>query len=587
MGSSDRRKTAEVGRQVMHENADRQENRKLESEISYQALHESTSLMIKIEVQEKLNIKYISPNVHDVLGYALEDFESNRITLEDIVHLEDMPRLMMRCACFTPSKNKPLEYRLVTSDGKVHWVEERVTVQQDQKGNIISYQGILLDINHRKILEEKYKHMAYFDKLTGLYNHTQTLEKLKSTIAATYQGEYQLAIIFFGIERFSLVNSTYGREIGDTLLQGVAERIGKYTIKREEFAGRIYADKFLVAVLRENEAELEQVIMSIWADINDYLQEYSIRLNVGYTIYEPLNQEVQDIEQLITQAEMAKHEAKHYREGFPTLYSQEIGFKMVKRAAVGTDLINGINRQEFKIVYQPIVHATSKEMVYVEALIRWDHPVYGRLSPHEFIPIAEDTGLIIPLEKWLFKEIFKQLKSWQAAGVPHLGISINISSAQFNNEYFIDELEELRDLYGCSPEYIQLEITESTLIRDLSKTRDIMTKLKEKGYKLAIDDFAIAHSSLHYIKNLVVDTIKIDRSFVMHIHEDKQSYEIVKSLVSLAQNLDLTVIVEGVEVIEQVKVLEALACDHLQGYFFSRPVPENEIVEIYRIHQLI
>ncbi|MEH7335043.1 EAL domain-containing protein [Neobacillus drentensis] len=465
-----------------------------------------------------------------------------------------------------------LEFQVKRLDGEMIDVEMASTP--------ILYEGrfavqvVGRDITKRKKAEKTIKTMAYFDTLTGLPNRNRFRQQLNKVLKR--QGEKMLAVLFLDLDRFKIINDTKGHTIGDIILQKVAGKL-EMAVESEGFVSRQGGDEFIILledINREKASEIAGRILNEFAhplEVNN--QEFFVSPSIGISIYPD---DGTDEETLIKNADIAMYKAKESGKNNFQFYSSQLNGISIRKMELENGLRKALEQDQLKLFYQPQMSLTTGEVVGIEALLRWHHPEHGFISPSEFIPLAEETGLIVPIGKWVLKEACEQRKRWEIAGHRDFPIAVNVSVRQFEDDHLIEFISTLLDDIDLMASQLELEITES-IMQNLENSTIILNQLKELGVLLSIDDFGTGYSSLSYLKHLPIDKIKIDKSFVDDILYHSNQGMMVKTIIDMGLNLNFTVIAEGIEKEEQVSFLKNNACDIGQGYLFSKPLPADQL----------
>ncbi|MBS1169268.1 MAG: diguanylate cyclase/phosphodiesterase with sensor(s) [Burkholderiaceae bacterium] len=446
-----------------------------------------------------------------------------------------------------------------------------------QAGNI----WVIDDITERKQAEEKINHLAFFDQLTGLPNRVLLQDRLKQAMASSQRSGSYGALLLIDLDYFKTLNDTLGHDKGDLLLIQVALRLTQ-CVRKEDTVARLGGDEFVVvlASLSESQSEaasrIELVCEKIIAALNTPydLKEtsYSITSSIGASLF--LGQQT-EIDTLLKQADLAMYKAKDVGRNSLLFFDPDMAREVLKRVSLQNELREAVQKQQFVLHYQ--VQLAGSQMTGVEVLLRWQHPERGLVSPGEFIPVMEETGLIFSVGQWVLKTACQQLAEWaRQPDMSHFTVAVNISAHQLNHENFVDQVLKALELSGAPPQRLKLELTESSLVNNVEDTIGKMTALKAKGVGFLLDDFGTGYSSLSYLKRLPLDQLKIDQSFIRDILIDPNDAAIAKMIVILAESLGLGVIAEGVETEAQRNYLTQLGCHAYQGYLFSRPLPLHE-----------
>ncbi|MCH7998066.1 MAG: EAL domain-containing protein [Chloroflexi bacterium] len=484
------------------------------------------------------------------------------------------------------------------NDGSVHHVDDEVfwrrdgtsfpveyasTPILDERGELAGAVVTFRDITERKQAEETIKHLAYHDALTNLANRTMFEDRLVVTLAQARRKRRMAAVMFLDLDQFKVVNDTVGHALGDRLLQSVAERLTGL-VRDGDTVARVGGDEFTLLL-----AEVERVeeVAEVAERVLDALRqpwvlnghEFRITTSIGIAMF-PSDGE--DADSLLSNADTAMYRAKDQGRDNYKLYTPAMNARIVERLALENSLRHGLERGEFLVYYQPQVDIASGKIVGMEALVRWQHPERGLVFPAEFIPVAEETGLIVPLGEWVLRTACAQNKAWQEAGFPPMRMAVNLSARQFQQRDLIEEVDEVLKETGLEARWLQLEITEGVAMQDVESNIAVLRKLREMGVQIAIDDFGTGHSSLSYLSRLPIDVIKIDQSFVQDMTTDPNDAAIARSIIVMAHNLKLKVIAEGVETEEQLAFLKKRRCDEMQGYLFSKPAPAEAFEEMLK-----
>jgi diguanylate cyclase (GGDEF)-like protein len=449
------------------------------------------------------------------------------------------------------------------------------------------------EIAERKSAEERISHMAYYDRLTGLPNRHLLQDRLEMSISQNERHEQISAILFLDIDDFKRINDTLGHSTGDLLLTELADRlntciratdtVARKTIydNEESTVSRLGGDEFTILASNINAspgaARVAQRVMSEVSHpftIGD--NELFITISMGIAI---CPNDGKDVDTLLKNADTAMYHAKSKGKNNFQFYEESMNAMLMKRLELEGDLRHAIHGDELLLHYQPRIDAHTRRISSMEALVRWERPGKGLVSPGEFIPVAEDTGLIVPLGEWVLEHACRQNKEWQDAGLPPISISVNISGKQFQEDNFLKNISNIIEDSSLDPKWIELEITENVLMHHAQITAEILHEIKEMGVRLSMDDFGTGYSSFNYLKSFPLDIIKIDKTFIDEIPQNPNDAAIVNAIISMAHNLNLHVVAEGVELEQQQIFLRDHGCDEIQGYYYSRPLPAKEFAE--------
>jgi diguanylate cyclase (GGDEF)-like protein len=439
------------------------------------------------------------------------------------------------------------------------------------------------DISKRKMDEEELKYRATHDMLTGLPNRVLLLDRLAQAIASAKRHHLKAVVIFVDLDNFKIVNDALGHGIGDSLLKMVAARF-TLLLRSTDTLARLGGDEFIVVLpdlenIKSIPQFLDRVLKDIAQPYNIDGHEVNISCSLGFSIY-PDNGE--DTETLLKTADNAMYQAKESGKNTFKFFTGEMQTHVSKRMEVENDLRHALINKEFFLEYQPKLDIKSNKLVGFEALVRWKHPKYGIIPPNDFIPIAEETGLIIPLGKWVLETACKQNKAWQSGGLVPLCMSVNISSRQCKEKNLFGIIKGILDGTGLESQYLELELTESLAMSNPKEFMKLLLQFKKLGIKTSIDDFGTGYSSLNYLRQFPVNCLKIDQSFIREIETKTGDLSIVKAIVSLGHSLNMSVIAEGVETKEQLLQLQAEECDEIQGFYLSRPISAKKMTEFQK-----
>ena len=479
------------------------------------------------------------------------------------------------------------EYQL-TMDNTVHFYEARI--MRSREDEVLA---IIRDISDRKSAEKKVIQLAYYDNLTGLPNRVLLRDRLEQAELRARRNNKKVAIMFLDLDRFKNINDTLGHNIGDLLLQSVADRIRKSLRKtdcvmREKkermktTVARIGGDEF--TILLTDISSIHHVIMIANRLLNSLKRpfilgthEVYITASIGIAIY-PTDSE--DADTLMKYADIAMYHAKDLGRNNVQFYTESMNTAAIERFNMENQLRKALSNNEFILHYQPQVNVQKGIITGLEALIRWEHPEAGLVYPDAFIPLAEETSLILPIGEWVLHAACSQMRTWIARGLPFERIGINISNIQFRQNNFLEMISHTLEKTGLDPHNLELELTESCMMEQVEKSASVLRELRDMGVCITIDDFGTGYSSLSYLNRLPINCLKIDRSFTKDIAHDPDSKSIVKAIIAMAHNMDLKVIAEGIETEQQCLLLQEYGCDVMQGYYFSRALPGEEIISL-------
>lgn len=468
-----------------------------------------------------------------------------------------------------------IEHR-ITVDGEIRWVEERAELEFDEAGNCRVGVGTVQDITERKRAQERIGLLTNFDPLTGLPNRTQLNTRICYAINLAKRSHAQLALVFLDLDHFKDINDTLGHSVGDALLIELADRM-RHTLREEDTVARLGGDEFIILLPDVDAHGAEFVAQKLLDAISKPypIEHYNLSLtaSIGIALY-PYDGE--DLETLSRSADTAMYRAKQEGRHDYRFFTPEMQASSARNLQLVHALRHALDLEQIQVYYQPQVSMVDGHIIGVEALLRWQHPELGMVSPGEFIPVAEDSGLILPIGEWVLRNAVRQVNAWREQGLASLIIAVNLSAVQFRHPDLPDLVTRILDEVGLPPEFLELELTEGVAMNNPEGAIAVITNLHERGIRMSIDDFGTGYSSLSYLKKFKVYKLKIDRSFVRDISTDPEDKAIVRAVISLAKSLGLKTIAEGVETTGQLAFLQEQGCDELQGYLFSPPVPAEQ-----------
>jgi diguanylate cyclase (GGDEF)-like protein/PAS domain S-box-containing protein len=525
---------------------------------------------------------YISPACEQMLGFSADQLKENPLRLIRSVHSGDRLRVYKarKAAAF---RQYDETYRIVRQDGAIRWIRDRAFPVRDAANQVYRIAGIAEDITERKEAEEKLVHMAHFDGLTGLPNRVLFHDRLGQLLAQAQRRGRMVAVMFLDLDRFKVANDTLGHGIGDLLLKQVAERLSE-CVRVGDTVGRMSGDEFSIILCDLHSAEdarlAAQKILGVFAApfMLEHHEVY-VTASIGISMY-PADSD--DGDALIKDADTAMYRAKDSGRNNFQFFTREMNSRAMHRLDLENSLRRALERREFLVYYQPKANLESGEITGFEALLRWRRPDHGLVLPGEFVPLLEETGMIVPVGEWIVGAVCAQLKAWAAAGCRALPVAINLSARQFAAKDLGITAKRILEEYGVDPRLIEMEITESSLMANTGEAEQTLEYLNALGVRLTIDDFGTGYSSLSYLKRFPLDALKIDRSFIRDITFDIDDATITRAVISMAHNLGLKVVAEGVETEAQLAFLAANGCDEMQGFFFSQPLPAAVCTELLR-----
>ena len=568
----------------LREAAERANRRRAEealrdNERRFRSLIEHSSDIITV-LDGSGKILYESPSIERLLGHRPGELIGT--LLEEYVHPEDRHALAAAIAASSPASGAvAAEFRMRQQTGEWRFLEASVSNLLEN----VEVGGVVLnsrDITARKQDEETIRHLAYFDALTRLPNRTLFNDRLAQALAhARRRGARGLAVMFLDLDRFKTINDTLGHGAGDELLRTLASRLTG-ALREEDTVARLSGDEFMFVLPDVDDVEAaarvaRKILEEVAVPFRIHGHELHVTASIGITM---VPTDGTDAETLIRNADTAVHRAKKQGGNTYQLYAPAMNAIAFKRLLLENSLRHAVDREELELHYQPLVSLKDGTIVGSEALIRWNHPELGLVSPLEFIPLAEETGLIVPLTQWVLRTSCAQMRSWREAGLPIETVSVNISAERFNTSDLPAAVAEALSATGLDGRHLCLELTESVMMENAEESIATLDELKKLGVKISIDDFGTGYSSLSYLKRLPIDTLKIDQSFVRNMPVDADDAAIAMLIISMAHNLQLSVVAEGVETEEQMSTLRSQRCDVMQGYLVSRPLPATDMTAL-------
>jgi diguanylate cyclase (GGDEF)-like protein/PAS domain S-box-containing protein len=521
---------------------------------------------------------YLSERWREMVGMVDQTFSLSPEEWFSRVHLSDLPQLKVDIAAQAAGSRSHFhsEHRLRHSEGFFIWVLCRGIVVRDTEGRALRIAGSMTDITARKDLEERLRREAQFDSLTTLPNRSYATDLLRRAIArAKRNREQQFGVLFLDCDRFKVVNDSLGHHAGDSLLRLVAGRLNG-CVRPGDVVARLGGDEFVVILEGvKDEAEAITVAERIQHSLAQpfYLdgRELFMSVSVGIAMSQP---GVERPEDYLRDADLAMYRAKLHGRARHEVFRADMRAGAVLQMSLENDLRHSMDRGELRVMYQPIWSLASGRIVGFEALVRWDHPTHGAMQPADFIPIAEETGLILPLGEWVLRQAAQRLAHWNTKVVADdpIWVSVNVAARQLTHPGLVEIVKNAIAETGIEASRLKLEITESMIMADAVAAVGALEQLKTLGIHLLMDDFGTGHASLSYLHRLPISTIKIDRYFVGRIDSNSECLEIVRTILSLSRSLSMDVVAEGVENGAQREVLQSLGCEYVQGYLLSPPL---------------
>ncbi|MFK2826934.1 EAL domain-containing protein [Bacillus sp. B190/17] len=548
------------------------------SEEKYRLITENSSDLISV-IDPEGSFRYVSPSHAAWLGHHLSELQSSQ--LFHWVHEEDQSSLRNEIELLSAKRRTSarVEFRIRTSKNKYKDMETRINPVWDEEGKVKKLVLVMRDVTERKKSERLIYHLAYHDTLTDLPNRRLFMNRLQKEVDQAKRSSSRLAVMFIDLDRFKHVNDSWGHESGDFILTEAAQRIQR-ALRSTDVVARLGGDEFTVLLTdAASTEEIERIAHRIQAHFQEPIelagQIYTLTCSIGIARFPDHGK---GADELLNKADTALYAVKERGRNGYAVFEASMEEKSLERILLENELRKAIHLEHFHIDYQPKMDISKDELIGMEALVRWNHPELGKIPPNQFIPLAEETGLILPLGEWVLRQGCRQNKEWQKKGYPPLKVSINMSVRQLAHPNIVDKIEGILKETELDPEWLELEVTES-VFADIDHAADTLQSLRELGVHISIDDFGTGYSSFSYIKHLPVDTLKIDASFIRDIHQNEESQAIVQAVLALARTLGINVIAEGVENQEQLDILNADGCGQGQGFLFSKPLSNKDFEE--------
>jgi diguanylate cyclase (GGDEF)-like protein/PAS domain S-box-containing protein len=473
---------------------------------------------------------------------------------------------------------------LIRRDGTEFAIEDSAAPIHDQHGLATGAVIVFHDVSVARAMGAEMSHMAQHDTLTNLPNRTLLQDRLTQAIATASRNDSRIAVLFLDLDGFKHINDSLSHATGDRLLQFVAKRL-LAAVRTSDTVCRLGGDEFVILlseVAHAGDAGVKagKILSALSAPFE--MDQITLRItgSIGVTTYP---EDGQSAELLIRNADLAMYQAKEKGRSNYQFYEKGMNVRAVERQSIEGDLRFALERNEFVMHYQPKIDLKTGEITGVEALVRWQHPERGLVGPLQFISVAEDCGLMLPIGKWVLRESCRQAKAWQDAGLPDIEMAVNVSSVEFRNDEFLEGISTILKETGLEPRYLELELTETVLMQHAEFSVPVLQKLKAMGVRLAIDDFGTGYSSLSYLRQFPIDTLKVDQSFIHEITADADEATIISAVINMGCRMKHRVIAEGVETAEQLAFLRAHGCDEGQGYYFARALPASETAKLLEL----
>ena len=475
------------------------------------------------------------------------------------------------------------ESQVYRKDGQIIWISENARAVTDEHGVVQHYEGTVEDITERKLYEKRIEQQANYDTLTGLANRSLLNDRLQQSIMTAALYGTRLAVIFVDLDRFKYINDSLGHHVGDQLLCEMSRRLSS-CVREGDTVSRLGGDEFVLLLNGLGEVDavaslMERLLEEITLPWITQSGQFDVTSSIGIALYPD---DGSDAQTLLKHADSAMYRAKELGRNNFQFFTEELNAMMTERLELETGLRRALERNQFCLYYQPRVDIRTGAITGAEALLRWRASDQEMMQPGKFIPVAEETGLIVPIGEWALREACQQNLAWQQAGLSPLVVAVNVSLRQFQRDDFLQTVSSVLQQTGLAAAALELEVTESSVMHNAERLIDMLSNIRALGVHISVDDFGTGYSSLSYLKRFPVDRLKIDRSFVQDILVDKDSEAIVRTIIALGHNLGLKLVAEGVESAEQVAYLLANGCDELQGFYYGRPMPAHEFELLLR-----
>jgi len=553
-----------------------------ESESTLRGFFNANAIQMSVIELQDDDFIYCMPNkrIAELYGLSLE--EMNGKSARELGCSDQLRCHWVEIFRYCLSTQEPMSFEYeFPYKNLTHWYQCSISPIYDSISSRPRFSFAAVDVTERKQAEQDIQQLAYFDSLTGLPNRALLNDRLNQILVQSKRKEMQVGVIFLDIDSFKWINDTLGHAGGDKLLQAIAERIKKRLRASDTFA-RLGGDEFVIVL---SAIHHEQDVSHATQDIMSALalpfelegQEIFISASIGIAIA-PLDGN--DVDSLLKNADTAMYAAKDAGKNNYKFFSQEMNLRAVERMTLETRLRRALEREEFSLNYQPQIDTKNRCIIGMEALLRWNHPEMGSVSPAKFIPVAEETGLIVPIGEWVLRSACRQAKAWLDAGFPLIRMAVNISGVQFKQGNLAGLVKQVLEETGLSPVNLELELTESVLMENAASAVNMLKELKSLGVHLAIDDFGTGYSSLTYLKNFPIDRLKIDQLFIRDITVNPDDASLSEAIIALAHSLKMDVIAEGVEKREQMDFLKSLDCHDMQGFYFSQPLSNEAFQQL-------
>jgi len=525
---------------------------------------------------------YLNPAAERIYGRTASAFYTDPKLFMEIVHPEDRSRVEEMLPELIEKGSMTIQYRVVRPDGEVRWLEDHTAVDRDADGRPVRFDGVASDITERKAHEAHILYLATYDALTGLPNRNLLSDRLTQDMARAQRDGHTVSVLVLGLNRFKVINS-YGHDFGDALLRELATRL-RSSVGPGDTVARLGGDEFAVlfSPLKNPEETIPAVrrLMDIFSHpfVIHHVELYA-NASAGIAVSPA---DGRSPEFLLEYAGAAMNRAKSLGRNEFQFFAPEMSVQATEQLELEAALKQALERAEFEVHYQPQTHVKTNQVVAVEALVRWRHPTRGLMPPGQFIGVAEETGLIVPIGAWVLSAACAQNKAWQDAGLPHLRMGVNVSAKQFWGGRIVDTVRQVLQETNLPPSDLELEITESVFLRDIEETVRTLSELRSMGVSISLDDFGTGYSSLTYLRRLPIDQLKIDGSFIRDLSADPNAAVLLSQIIQLGHAMHLELVAEGVETEKEYAFLADNQCDLVQGYYFHKPLFSMELGQLLK-----
>ncbi len=538
-----------------------------------------------MSIDVKGRVTFLNAVAEDMTGWSLEEAAGHPLDevfrIIDATTREAVQNPMALALRENKSVGLPQDCVLVRRNGVEAAIEDSASPIHDRQGRVSGAVIVFRDVSAARALTLRMSHLAQHDSLTDLPNRVLLNDRLVQAIAMAHRHRQKLAVLFLDVDRFKYINDSLGHVIGDRLLQSIAQRL-LACVRNSDAVSRQGGDEFVILLSEIAHAQdaaiiADKILLALSTPHRIDQHDLHVTGSIGIVTYPD---DGTDVETLVKNADFAMYHAKSSGRGNYQFFKPEMSVKLAERQSLEYGLRHALEHQEFVLHYQPIMSMGTGAMTGIEALIRWHRPQRGFVPPTHFIPIAEESGLIVPIGRWVLREGCRQVRAWRDAGLPPVRIAINISAVELRTKDFVAGVRAILAETGFEPNYLELELTETFLMEDSASTVAVLQALKDMGVQLALDDFGTGYSSLSYLKRFPIDSLKIDRSFVRDLTTDAENASIVSAVIGMGNSLRMRVVAEGVETQEQLAFLQGHSCPEGQGYYFSQPVNAGEFTQL-------